>query len=692
MPSVLSEDDKETVRRTVPKATNKIHAVAVARLYVAHPNRQRWSYTGLQGAAVLANDLVGNTYWIKMVDISPGGRGVIWDQEIYDSFGYNQDRTFFHTFELEDCLAGLSFVDDKEARQFKKKIDEREKNASKATKATPFGSARGPEQGANGVGGGKPSRLGGFGSLLHSNRSSSNPLQARPTPSTSILPPRHSGPPALPELDGRGGGTLLETIDPAILLKLKAEGITEDLIEENADFIRTYIEQQQAAGGVDGVAELDGAGGRARPPPPPPSAVPGAARADSLSPQHTGSTATSRRGPAPAPPPVRRSRVESHGPSPPQTPTSPPQLPSKAPPREPSPPRGAAPPRFRAPPPIADAGKFARTDAAPPPPPRQQASSGPPPPPLPPKTPMDEAAEARPRFNVPPAFPRDRQASSVPPRPPPRGSLSGPSGTTAREPSHAVPPPSAAPPPPLPPKTPGTAPPSSGPLPPVPLPASSQPPPPPRFPGQDAVPPAPAPPPLPTAPRPSQQASLAAMPPPPAPILPSGGAPPAPPPPPPLPSGGAPPAPPPPPPLPSGGAPPPPPLPQSRDSGYHSGVPSAPPLPPGRDGGGLGAPLPKPSGGKEDVLKSIVATGGVGGGRLRKVDDSLKRDRSSALAAVGGAAAGAGGGAGAPAPPGGEGGMAASLAAVLSKRKTRVSQSDDEDEDDEWDDAPKGKK
>lgn len=70
MPSVLSENDKETVKRTVPKAANKIHAVAVARLYVAYPDKQRWVYTGLQGAAVLANDLVGNTYWIKLVDIS----------------------------------------------------------------------------------------------------------------------------------------------------------------------------------------------------------------------------------------------------------------------------------------------------------------------------------------------------------------------------------------------------------------------------------------------------------------------------------------------------------------------------------------------------------------------------------------------------------------------------------------------
>ncbi len=70
MPSLIEGDDRQTVKRTVPKTSNKIHAVAVAKLYVAYPDRQRWTYTGLQGAAVLANDLVGHTYWIKLVDIS----------------------------------------------------------------------------------------------------------------------------------------------------------------------------------------------------------------------------------------------------------------------------------------------------------------------------------------------------------------------------------------------------------------------------------------------------------------------------------------------------------------------------------------------------------------------------------------------------------------------------------------------
>ena len=74
MPSILSDEDKQTVKRTVPKSANKIHTVAVAKLYIAYPDPRRWTYTGLQGAVVLANDLVGNTFWLKMVDISVGAR------------------------------------------------------------------------------------------------------------------------------------------------------------------------------------------------------------------------------------------------------------------------------------------------------------------------------------------------------------------------------------------------------------------------------------------------------------------------------------------------------------------------------------------------------------------------------------------------------------------------------------------
>ena len=84
---------------------------------------------------------------------------------------------------------------------------------------------------------------------------------------------------------------------------------------------------------------------------------------------------------------------------------------------------------------------------------------------------------------------------------------------------------------------------------------------------------------------------------------------------------------------------------------------------------------PSAAGGKEDILASIRASGGIGGGRLKKVSDSERRDRSAAL--VPGAIEGAAG------PrrslpttnASAEGGLAGALAAALEKRKAKVSAS-----------------
>ncbi|PWY83478.1 WH1-domain-containing protein [Aspergillus heteromorphus CBS 117.55] len=545
MPSILNDSDKEIVRRTVPKPANKIFAVAVARLYVAHPDTQRWTFTGLQGAAVLANDLVGRTFWLKLVDVSPANRGVIWDQEIYDNFAYNQDRTFFHSFELEDCPAGLSFADEKEAKTFIKKVHEREKHASKETRQTPFASTRGqgPAPVVNGKSGMGRSL---FGSLLgHRSSSASHgppqvtPAELPPAPSIQVAPPRPPASPPRKELP-------FDTSDPSwkgLLDELLQMGITEDQIADNSDFIKAYIDQKQ---GSTPPPTDDQRRGKV-PPPPPPSGPPGS-KVATLSPQNTGNSNGSRRGAPPPPPPSRRTRADATE----EEPVSK---------REPSPPRN----RFRAPPPIADAGKFAHT---PMPPTRQRALSsatqGPPPPPRPPKTPMDENNQPPSRlFGVPPPFQGERKVSA-PPAPPVRSPL--PPGPPPPPPRPMSP----APPPQLPPKVPN----ASAPGPPLPPPRSpvSVPPPPPPVPAVSRpIPPpptsssvAPPPPPpvsnIPPLPRPSPTTYAPPPPPPPPPSYPSPSAgPPAPPPPPPPPIGSVPPPPPPPPP--GAGAPPPPPPP-----------------------------------------------------------------------------------------------------------------------------------
>ncbi|KAL4898796.1 hypothetical protein BDV59DRAFT_167545 [Aspergillus ambiguus] len=650
MPSILSDADKETVKRNVPKPANKIHAVAVARLYVAYPDPHKWTYTGIQGAAVLANDLVGRTFWLKMVDVSPSGRGVIWDQEIYDNFPYNQDRTFFHTFELEDCPAGLSFADEKEAKTFIKKVHEREKNASKETRQTPFASTRGqgPAPVANGKHGVGRSI---FGSLLgHRSASGSSappptqPAELPPAPAIQVAPP----PPASPARKSLP----FDTSDPSwkgLLDELLQMGITEDQIAENSDFIKAYIEQKQANGDDSSPATEDQKRGKA-PPPPPPSAPP-TPRTAAISPQNTGG---SRRGAPPPPPPSRRARTDTEEESPVK--------------REPSPRRNI----FRAPPPIADAGKFAHTNA-PAPPGRPRAASGanpgPPPPPRPPKTPMEDGPS---RHGVPPPFSGERKVSAPPappsrspappgpPPPPPRAAASPPQ-LPPKIPNAGAP--SAPMPPPPPPRSPASQP------PPPPPPASSRPQPPP--PSSNAAPPPPPPPPPATTtktgppppgppPPPAPTSSVPPPPPPPSSHMP-------PPPPPPAPAGGAPPPPPPP---PGAGAPPPPPPPP--------GAGAPPPPPPA---GGAAPPLPKPSGGRDDLMAAIRASGGSGAGGLRKVKDSEKRDRSAAMVPGGTNESSA------PTPSSGgpQGGLAGALQDALAKRKQKVSGSDDEkDDDDDW--------
>ena len=73
------------------------------------------------------------------------------------------------------------------------------------------------------------------------------------------------------------------------------------------------------------------------------------------------------------------------------------------------------------------------------------------------------------------------------------------------------------------------------------------------------------------------------------------------------------------------------------------------------------------------MLASIRASGGVGGGRLKKVSEQDKHDRSAAAvpgAVSGGATSGA-----PPAAPSGGGGLGDALAAALSKRNKKVSAS-----------------
>lgn len=44
-------------------------------------------------------------------------------QEFYQNFDYHSPREFFHIFEIDSCVAGFSFADEQEAREFLNKVN-----------------------------------------------------------------------------------------------------------------------------------------------------------------------------------------------------------------------------------------------------------------------------------------------------------------------------------------------------------------------------------------------------------------------------------------------------------------------------------------------------------------------------------------------------------------------------------------
>ncbi|KAI9310624.1 WH1 domain-containing protein [Dichotomocladium elegans] len=125
MPSVTlpTPADKALVRKAVP--TSRIYTAAVARLLVAYPLANEWSQTGLWGAAVLCKDRKkGNSYFIRLVALESSQ--VVWEQELYENFEFNKEAPFFYTFETDDYVAGLEFVDEGEATVFARKLNARD--------------------------------------------------------------------------------------------------------------------------------------------------------------------------------------------------------------------------------------------------------------------------------------------------------------------------------------------------------------------------------------------------------------------------------------------------------------------------------------------------------------------------------------------------------------------------------------
>ncbi|KAK6198586.1 uncharacterized protein RJT21DRAFT_122164 [Scheffersomyces amazonensis] len=688
--TVLTTNDKEKIKRAIPKVNNKIIDATVARLYIAYPDPNKWIFTGLVGAVAIVDDLVGHTFFIKMVDII-GNRGVIWDQELYVNFEYNQDRKFFHSFEIEECLVGLLFEDSTEAAHFYKRVTTRQKHGSKQTinnknaialkaRAGPTGNNKsGPRGEVNDISSGQRLRL-SKGALYYDD----------------VPPPEWR----------------------SLYAELESAGISEDMIADNREFIKDYIAKQggplvgleppiprrfqrknDPAPAIEQSISRSSKTKKAPPPPPPPPPKQDYGDDNSIA-ESRGST------PAPPAPPAPPASI----PQPPSPPAALDSTPVSATPSVETPPTPVVEKsRFRLPPSNAFIPPVKNSSLPPPPPPGSTNAAPPalppsnsrplPPPgvgynnnapglpqqerpvpqpygqqhaPVPPGTPNRLVPPPPPVRGVPPPPP---QRGGVPPPPPQRGGFQPvpPQRTGAPPPP---PPPRAArgaAPPPPPPRSSRTNPNMQLPPPqqgygiPQPPPINNQVPMPPPLPPTNAYPPQVQ----------QQQPPLHSFP------TNNGSGPPPPPPLPPISNGGGPPPPPPPPAGfggPSAGIPPPPPPPPAGFGAPSAGGPPPPPPPP-MPSMNAPAPVEAPTGdaGRDALLASIR---GAGVGSLKKIDKSQLDRPSVLLAEARGETPPPSGSSSTPAPPGQPASLADALTAALSKRKGKVAQSDDEDDDD----------
>jgi hypothetical protein len=116
--SAISSDDKTKIKAAIPSSSNKILTAAVARIYYAYPDPNKWSYSGLQGALALSKDNNRGAHVFKLVDLVGTG-GIVWEHELYEGFEYNQDRPFFYSFPGDVsssssskrlCVEGCTFI------------------------------------------------------------------------------------------------------------------------------------------------------------------------------------------------------------------------------------------------------------------------------------------------------------------------------------------------------------------------------------------------------------------------------------------------------------------------------------------------------------------------------------------------------------------------------------------------------
>ncbi|KAJ2860316.1 hypothetical protein GGH94_005590 [Coemansia aciculifera] len=337
--SLLSAEDKAAIKAAQPSSKHKILSAAIARLFVALPDRPTWSYTHRFGGLVLVKDAYNRASFLRIINLAGAGNRILWEQELYEGFDFAEQRPFFYTVAGDEHLFGLDFADAKEAAGFASKVARRVSKLS--VKQRPSSTTPAATQMAQ----------------------SQQQQQQQQTPLTAAARGGKS-------LGGQTATQRILNLDDdkyrKLVKALAAYSITEGMLDDadNAKFIQKFVSQN---GSVDNMIRSSQPAPPAQAPPrPPPTSAPLPPPPQAHSPGPASRVAPAnqmppppppRRGAPPPPPPPRHRAPAQQQQQQPAMPVSMPQaqIPLPPPPPPPPPPprdaRGSPVPSSQLPPP-----------------------------------------------------------------------------------------------------------------------------------------------------------------------------------------------------------------------------------------------------------------------------------------------------------------------------------------------------
>jgi hypothetical protein len=120
--SLLAEEMVQLSHYFPSGGPRKLFAAGVAKLYVSYPEENKWNETGLVGVWTFFANELQKTLHFQLIDIMTGSS--FFTQELYENFQYIKSRPYFHTFESDECIIGISFAEELEGQAFFRKVEE----------------------------------------------------------------------------------------------------------------------------------------------------------------------------------------------------------------------------------------------------------------------------------------------------------------------------------------------------------------------------------------------------------------------------------------------------------------------------------------------------------------------------------------------------------------------------------------